>query len=499
MVHSCQADESVNAYFDGLIQDRVQAHVGLLVGKQAVGSKDLLLAVVPTPRQDTALQLSVANTPASASKPKAKATPVKAGQASVQLDKEWVCEHVVQVSRMLPGGVVVLGVYLFCPESAFVAAAQQVCEVLHFILSLVPQPSTDSPALFLQVDSGSRKMSLKGLPLGAAAAASSLKPSDLKFGAASASSLVCLTCRCILDTTLPVLERGSGSSLKQQLQQLVAAEAARCREALLSLPDDTLPDESQQLMDALPVTSAVKPAIASLPTYALNLLRPPAACCPSEQPDPPGSTRVLGQARLTGTMVGVAVVHKRDSVRKALRELKEDLARSLHTRMEVMLENMEGPQAADQSPASQPTASSSPANDSADSSELQPLLAAASAVQPGLVMALPRRVILPGQGCLCLGDYLYAGETSSAAVSNAAEIFDLQQLQADQILELEHDNSSTTSCSSWNPLCASKARSPSTMAVTSMASKSNPCTGPLVAGLLAASAGLVAIAVAYAR
>ncbi len=49
MVRSCQAEESVPQFFDGLVQQRVQAQIGLLIGKQAVGSRDLLLATIRTP------------------------------------------------------------------------------------------------------------------------------------------------------------------------------------------------------------------------------------------------------------------------------------------------------------------------------------------------------------------------------------------------------------------------------------------------------------------
>lgn len=109
--------------------------MGLLVGKQNVGSRDLLLSVIRTPQQvswwcitnaclclhrhaspvmlhvhlrcmqngNDAVECScTGSAPAVKASSKAKAT-VAAG-FSVHIDKEWVAEHAVQVLRMLPGG-----------------------------------------------------------------------------------------------------------------------------------------------------------------------------------------------------------------------------------------------------------------------------------------------------------------------------------------------------------------------------------------------------------
>ena len=73
---------------------------GLVVAQ--VGSKaDTVLLLAPTPEQE--------------------------GAKPGVLDVDWMLEHAAQVARMLPGGVAVLGCYLFAPGTKLTKSEATLC------------------------------------------------------------------------------------------------------------------------------------------------------------------------------------------------------------------------------------------------------------------------------------------------------------------------------------------------------------------------------------
>jgi Odorant response abnormal 4-like len=195
--------------------------VGLLIGKLGLGSRDFLLFLVKTPDQD--------DTPAVRQTSKAAAGGVKKGAQSartpsaaevqLQIDTDWLEEHASQVARMLPGGnhtsltrttvvrrakaasvervggegvypcracagLGVVGLYLVAPESSFQPATPQLLQMLKGL-------SDAGDALVLLADSVSGKCSAKEW----SAAASALRPADLKFSALL-GFFAAVRCRC---------------------------------------------------------------------------------------------------------------------------------------------------------------------------------------------------------------------------------------------------------------------------------------------------------------
>ncbi|KAF5841529.1 olfactory receptor 4-like-domain-containing protein [Dunaliella salina] len=155
-----QAEESIERSFGELIQRRAGPQVGLVVGKHNVGSRDLLLGLIKTPAQDgqeallasssasSANVTAPTNSSSSSSKQGKKkgaggsggvgATPQPA--VNLTLDTDWVVEHAAQVSRMLPGGLAVLGLYVFCTDPSYQSLLAQLCAVLAAIASQCCQP-----------------------------------------------------------------------------------------------------------------------------------------------------------------------------------------------------------------------------------------------------------------------------------------------------------------------------------------------------------------------
>jgi hypothetical protein len=374
------------------------------------------------------LTFSQGSAAAAAARAKKSGPKVKSNEPAVSIDlkTELIAEHALQASRMLPGGLSVLGLYLFAPESGYSSASSQLCSTLAAIaadsssssaasasaeataaaatvtagVNGVSAPAAVAAAagaqelLLLHVDSSSRKFTMRSCQVSSAAtAASTLKPSELKFGP-SLSSLVCLRCSHAFDFSLPA--SNSQAQLQQLLQEAVAAESARVTTAVAALDGKVPASSSQPLTELLPGNAGISAAEATrvqllcLP-HATTALKAPITAAGKTS----SSSSFLGSCRLHGTVEALAYVHKRDSVGKALQHLKNDVINSLAARLQLLEDDVAA--AADEAePAAAAGAASSGAGSAAAAADkaAHPLLLAAGAGKRCRV-GLARRVLLP--------------------------------------------------------------------------------------------------------
>eukprot|EP00879_Flechtneria_rotunda_P021771 GHRR01022957.1.p1 GENE.GHRR01022957.1~~GHRR01022957.1.p1 ORF type:complete len:492 (+),score=177.26 GHRR01022957.1:381-1856(+) len=442
MVKTVQADYSISDYFDGLLKQRVQAQVGLLVGKSSVGSRDIALGVIPTPTQEDqqVLTLHTGNAASSQKKGTAKVKPSEPA-VSIDLEAEWVAEHALQVSRMLPGGVSVLGLYLFAPASGLTSAAVHLCSALANIAADSESSSSNvaltaavvsaakgitaataaahrttaaarntGELLLLHVDSTSRKFTVRSCqPSSASDAASTLIPCELKFGP-SLSSLVCLRCSHSFDCSVPV--SSDGASMQQLLQKAAATEAARVLSAVAVVNGQMASGSTQAVADLITNNTGsteqqVIVDLCCLPSSTYLLLAPQNAVSLTHNNsiNSSSTSACAGYSRLQGTIEAIAYVHRRDSVSKAVSEIKHDAVSSLSARLQLLAE--EALVAADEAAATaanstncqKGTAVGSNTTGGAES-------AATAAANSGLLsvdaakhveLAMPRRVLLSWQ------------------------------------------------------------------------------------------------------
>ena len=144
---------------------------GLLIAHH--GAKvDTILRLVPTPSAD-------------------------GKSAATALDADWMLAHAAQVSRMLPGGIVVLGVYILAPNAKLSSMEPKLQLLLGSLLKQLPPagPEANPAALLLPTDA--KKASCKALLPGAAR----LQPLEIKAMRAAAA-LHCFTCDLALDVPL---------------------------------------------------------------------------------------------------------------------------------------------------------------------------------------------------------------------------------------------------------------------------------------------------------
>lgn len=116
---------------DRLTKSSPPAEVGLLIGKfSSALDRVFLFDLIPTPPNDSAEPASsiIQADKKPASKSKSQTQP---DSSSLFIDKDWVSEHARQVSRMLVGGIKVVGVYVWVNDNAFKNSTLMLCQVVY--------------------------------------------------------------------------------------------------------------------------------------------------------------------------------------------------------------------------------------------------------------------------------------------------------------------------------------------------------------------------------
>uniref|UniRef100_A0A0E0EWF1 Uncharacterized protein n=1 Tax=Oryza meridionalis TaxID=40149 RepID=A0A0E0EWF1_9ORYZ len=101
------------------------AQMGLIVGKLSASSdRALAYSLIPTPPTDSGAP--ACSLLRAAPNPKAAKAASSDASSSLDFDVDWVAEHARQVSRMLLGGMTVIGIYIWASEASFKATSPAV-------------------------------------------------------------------------------------------------------------------------------------------------------------------------------------------------------------------------------------------------------------------------------------------------------------------------------------------------------------------------------------
>lgn len=367
--------------------------------------------------------LTISSGPATAVKPK-KAGTAKAKTSepafNITVETECIAEHALQVSRMLPGGISVIGLYLFAPESGYNNCSNQLCKTLTTIAADMSKSSISStvleaaaavtgtaavttgagspPAelLLLHVDSASRKFTVRTCQVSIPASVNfTVKPCELKFGS-SLSSLVPLQCTHKFHLTAPTAApaaAGEGTlTMQQLLQNAVAAESARVLSAVAAAAGQILTSSSQPIGDLLTSSSSSSDGSREAAVVDLYCLPTTAAALHSSSSSS-ATVNVSGNSWLQGTVEALAYVHKRDPVSKALLEIKNDVIASLAARLQLLAD--EALVAADDATADYTAAAAAAENGLPPAAAAAHPLLESTAAGQRVVINLARRVLLP--------------------------------------------------------------------------------------------------------
>ncbi|XP_036139942.1 protein odr-4 homolog isoform X2 [Monomorium pharaonis] len=327
----------------------------------------------------------------------------------------WVADHAKHVTRMLPGGMWVLGIFIVGPEDTLdntsnVQKLKSVLGAIHKTLSWNNKylcGNNQDEKLILSFNSVTQKYICKSIDI---AKDSMLKPADWKFQE-KATKWHQLEALVDFDKLYLIAADKDPETLKKQLQNILTNVADLIDSSLVVIegevrsPDDMLEAFSKRKKNSKECKNKTNDSNNSL---QVSLYIP---CSQGNSDMDVKTTSCNASIRLIGQLVSRTFVHPKASVAEANTAVKEDIVRSLASRLEMhwdsLIEEENG------SPEENITLHEPPRR---------------------VLIALPENKVT-------LSDYLFPGEGPQEALLSLQELLDLevQESQVQKEVELQAD------------------------------------------------------------
>ncbi|CAH0774012.1 unnamed protein product [Bemisia tabaci] len=336
------AEEVLLNYLTALAKGSVGFIPGLIVG-QTINENDYVLHLIRTPLHETQTKDSA---------------PVKVGSLSKMSDlqESWVAEHAKCVTRMLPGGISVLGIFVIGPDDILIDTAGQNkfrSTVVQIHKKLTADKflfgnGTSSEKIVLQFARNSLRYSCKSFNV--ENASSNLKPVEWRF-TSQPTRWHQLKCHFNLDSVGSI--QFSPDNLKQSLQsqfdKVVQAVADNLEISIFTINSHMRAEStplsnlegndsdvfSTKLADSK--TGSGKRKIANiLSTHIVDFYQDCNKVCNIR----PYSRCKSLELKCSGVLESHIYVHEKGTVGDGIKILKEDILRSLFSRLEMHYETL---------------------------------------------------------------------------------------------------------------------------------------------------------------
>ncbi|PSN52959.1 hypothetical protein C0J52_03625 [Blattella germanica] len=329
------------------------------------------------------------------------------------VQENWVADHAKHVTRMLPGGMWVLGIFIVGPGDLFgdAKAVSRIRAVLHHIKknlssnAFLHGNSSSPEKLALHLCSTTQRYTCRSFDTNSMG--SSVRPVDWKFQSGS-TRWHQLDCQYDLDHIFPTSIEKQTESLKKRLQDILLSVSENIKSSVCMI-DGELRDSSEAL-DALgkkkkPKASGKGSNVGEAKPLNVSLYIP---CDNNVQKNEDVKVvHCCGEMNFLGNLASRVFLHQKATVEEAVQAVKQDIVRSLASRLELhwdsLIEEEHG------SPEERLT-----------------------------LHEPPRRVLVPLPCCkVTLSDYLFPGEGPSEALISLQELLDLQVEESDVQKDLE--------------------------------------------------------------
>uniref|UniRef100_A0A8C1QXK7 Protein odr-4 homolog n=1 Tax=Cyprinus carpio TaxID=7962 RepID=A0A8C1QXK7_CYPCA len=315
MGRSYFVDEAVEEYLVGIQTAPGSCVTGLLAG-QSSPQRDFVVLAVQTPHRESEGQ------------PKAS----RGVSPLDDIDVEWVTEHAKQVSRMLPGGLCILGLFLVTPPELS-KDAQNALKRLIFAMDkyitkgrlweLSEEDVTDQ--VTLHICSKTKKTVCKTFDV--KDPKSSAKPADWKYQTGVSSSWPMLSCSVAVDVQIPMT--GSSSDITDKCMKDGLRRWAKQIEAACCLINGRHALDDSELVSGQVKTSFCHSSVILILHLKL---------------DERSSALVQlcsGSVKVRGVVHCRAYIHNnKPKARHAAQAIKRDIINTVCSRVEMFLEDL---------------------------------------------------------------------------------------------------------------------------------------------------------------
>ncbi|CAK9832395.1 Protein odr-4 homolog [Anthophora retusa] len=388
--------------------------IGLILG-QSIGQKDFIvhLAKTPPPLGKNVVEETLLSSTTNCQ----QSTTENHIKSVKDIPESWVADHAKHVTRMLPGGMRVLGTFIVGPEDTIndsnnVQKLRSVLTAIHKNLSHNKYLCGDNNEehLILNLNSITQKYTCKSVETNKTGM---LKPADWKFQA-KATKWHQLEALVDFDYLFFIAADKDPETLKKQLQNVLKSVSDIIESSLIVIegevrsPNDALEIISKSKKDEKECKNNEKNN--NDKSIQINLYTP---CQEKNISSDVRITPCSASIHLVGQLVSKTFVPQNANVERANTAVKQDIIRSLASRLEMhwdsLIEEENG------SPEENIT-----------------------------LHELPRRVLvaLP-EGKVTLSDYLFPGEGSQEALLSLQELLDLEVQESNVQKDIELQASPT--------------------------------------------------------
>ncbi|XP_023259816.1 protein odr-4 homolog [Seriola lalandi dorsalis] len=367
-------EDAVEGYLSKLCQQQAGPVTGLLIG-QSSAQRDFVIMATRTPQREE----STAATGNS-------------------LDKEWVTEHARQVSRMLPGGLSVLGVFIITDtdgKDTLTTVRQLVFAVENLISSehlWIPADDDVTDCVALHVNPKTRKTVCRTFDV--KDPKSVAKPADWKYQSGVCSSWTTVSCCLNVDMLVPLPNnRTNAENMDACLKGGLEAWANQIMSGVCLI-------DGKKLLEDTELSAGQKRNVRQ--TYTTQLL-----ISPDEQRPTDVVQRCGGSVSVRGTIHSRAYIHSnKPRAKLAEKLLKRDVVSTVATRVQMLLEEL--------------LTSEEESKNSRDKQQSEQF-------------CLPRRVFCPvkAPGPVCVCDYHFSDEGLSEVTDRLKEMLDVDAAEED--------------------------------------------------------------------
>ncbi|KAI3701717.1 hypothetical protein L6452_26996 [Arctium lappa] len=424
---------------DRLSDSRLSCQVGLVIGKISTSlDRGFVFDLVPTPANDAGDAASWIieskddddrKKGGSKSKSKSKSKSQSDSSSLLSIDKDWVAEHARQVSRMLVGGMNVVGIYIWMNESLFKNSTLVLCQTVKGVADAAPLREFDwDERLLIHISYSPRRWTCRNCSLSSNITSSSLRPCDFKMGRVL-STLQKFRCIYNFDIRFPIFHENVSSSRKfaEILRQVISSHAEELKGAKALIDGNLVNVDEQCVADGV---------------HEVEFLTPFMQHTSFQEFSREEEKVVVGILVFTGSLCSFAYSNFKEQISQALADLKGDIVSSLHSRLDIICDEADGQldsvaeiggdlvkEASTQIPISQ--------------LQLQLLRKQCS-------LSFPRRVFVPWLDDTYICDYIQPSETLEVLRDHCVELMSMEAPKdASMILEPEAEFTTLSTCSFW--------------------------------------------------
>ncbi|KAI3754703.1 hypothetical protein L1987_54491 [Smallanthus sonchifolius] len=415
---------------DRLSHSPLSCQVGLVIGKISRSlDRGFVFDLVPTPLNDAGEAASWIVESKDDSNKKKGGSKSKSQSTSLSIDKDWVAEHARQVSRMLVGGMKVVGIYIFVNESLFKNSTLVLCQTVKGVADAAPIRDFGwDERLLIHITYSPRRWTCKNCSLSSNITSSSLRPCDFKMGRVL-STLQKFKCIYNFDIRFPILRDNVSSSRNFAgiLRDLISSHAEELKGAkalidgmLVNVDEQSTPDGVHEVEFLIPFMHHT-----SFQAY-------------SEE-------EVVGILVFTGSICSFAYSNSKEPISQALADIKGDIISSLHSRLDVICDETDGQM---DSVADGDGESVNEVSTQTPIPQLQLQL-----LSKRCSLSFPRRVFVPWLGETYICDYIQPSDTLEVLKDHCVELMSMEApTDTSMILEPEGESITLSTNSFWETL-----------------------------------------------